>query len=225
MQPAELSVKERAVLFALMGEAREISNPELGERWGFRLDGKSRRKLNNLKFVDSRMEGRSYTHELADAGWHWCATQLSAPLPEKATSTEAALYAVLSGVARHLERADQTLTEFFRLPPSDELAEEPITESRDEQAPLANGDIDGLIGSAYRSLTAGPGKFVKISELRAQLPGVPRADLDSALARMYRSQQVNLIPQSNQQTLTDADRQSGLRLGGEVKHLILVRKS
>ena len=85
-QPEDLSVKERAVLFALMGEAREISNPELEERAGFRLDGKERRRLNNLKLVDSRMVRRAYVHELTDAGWHWCATELSVGLHGKVTS-------------------------------------------------------------------------------------------------------------------------------------------
>ena len=56
MQADDLSVKERAVLFALMGEAREVSNAELAERAGFRLDGKERRKLNDLKLVDSRKD-------------------------------------------------------------------------------------------------------------------------------------------------------------------------
>lgn len=73
-QPEDLSAKERAVLFALMSQAREISNPELEERAGFRLDGKERRRLNRSKLVDSRKAGRAYAHELTDAGWHWCAT-------------------------------------------------------------------------------------------------------------------------------------------------------
>ena len=61
MQRDELSAKERAVLFALMGEAREVSNSELAERAGFRLDGKERRKLNDLKLVASRKAGRTFT--------------------------------------------------------------------------------------------------------------------------------------------------------------------
>jgi hypothetical protein len=40
---------------------------------------------------------------------------------------------------------------------------------------------------------------------------------------MYRSQQVNLVSQANQQVLTDADRQSALRVGGEPKHMLSVR--
>jgi hypothetical protein len=41
---------------------------------------------------------------------------------------------------------------------------------------------------------------------------------------MYRAQEINLIPESNQQTLTDADRESALRVGGENKHLISIER-
>ena len=37
---------------------------------------------------------------------------------------------------------------------------------------------------------------------------------------MYRSQRVNLIPQSAQRTLTAEDREAALRIGAENKHLI-----
>src|ERR1700761_7176458 len=93
MQSDDLSVKERAVLFALMAEARELSNSELFERAGFRLDGKERRTLNDRKLVDSRRVGRGYAHELTDAGWDWCATHASSEGPQvRATSMEGALY-------------------------------------------------------------------------------------------------------------------------------------
>jgi hypothetical protein len=216
MQADDLSVKERAVLLALLGEAREISNPELAERAGFRLDGKERRKLNDLKLVESRKAGRAYVHELTDAGWHWCATELHAGPRGKMTSMEGALYAILGGIARHLDDTGQSLADLFRLRPA--RAPEPSApDSQDE-------GIAGLIEAAYHGLADTPGRFVKISELRAQLPGISRADLDSALEEMYRSQRVNLVPQSNQQSLTDADRRAALRIGGEVKHLILVRQ-
>jgi hypothetical protein len=216
MQPDDLSVKERAVLLALLGEAREISNPELAERAGFRLDGKERRKLNDLKLVESRKVGRAYAHELTDAGWHWCATELTAEPRGKVTSMEGALYAILGGLARHLEDTGQSLADLFRPRPAQE-SEPPVAAPRD-------GDITGLIETAYHGLADAPGKFVKISELRTQLSGISRADLNSALEGMYRSQRVNLVPQSNQQALTDADRQAALRIGGEDKHLILVRQ-
>lgn len=212
MQSDDLSVKERAVLFALLGEACEVTNPQLAERAGFRLDGKERRKLNDLKLVDSRRAGRSYAHELTDAGWHWCAAELSAGLPGKAASMEGALYAVLGGLGRHLDDTGQSLADIFRRRPADEGAPSP-----------EGGDIEKLVMEAYHDLAAEPGEFVRLRDLRSRLSAIARPDLDAALEEMYRAQRVNLIPRSNQQALTDADRQSALRVGGEFKHLLSAR--
>jgi hypothetical protein len=210
MQGEDLSVKERAVLFALMGEAREVSNPELAERAGFRLDGKERRRLNGLKLVDSRKVGHAYAHELTDAGWDWCATHSSEGPQGSASSMEGALYAVLGGLARYLEYSEQSLADVFQ--------------QRDPEAPEEPRDIAELISAAYRRLASEPGKFVKLRELRAELSDVPRSELDSPLEEMYRAQQVNLVPQANQQALTQADRESALRIGGEAKHMISIRQ-
>jgi hypothetical protein len=212
MQSDDLSVKERAVLFALLGEAREVTNPQLAERAGFRLDGKERRKLNDLKLVDSRRTGRTYAHELTDAGWHWCATELSVGLRGRAASMEGALYAVLGGLGRHLDDTGQSLADIFRRRSADEATSSPQGE-----------DVEKLVMEAYHDLAAEPGEFVKVRELRDRLSVIARPDLDSALERMYRAQRVNLVPQHNQQALTDADRQSALRVGGEFKHLLSVR--
>jgi hypothetical protein len=212
MQPDDLSGKERAVLFALLGEAREVTNSQLAECAGFRLDGKERRKLNDLKLVNSRKLGRTYAHELADAGWHWCAMELAAGVPGKATSMEGALYAILGGLARHLDATGQILADVFRRRSADEPTSSPQGE-----------DVERLVLDAYRDLAAEPGEFVKLRELRGRLSVIARLDLDLALERMYRAQRVNLIPQSNQQALADADRLSALRVGGEFKHLLSVR--
>jgi hypothetical protein len=210
MQGEDLSVKERAVLFALMGEAREVSNSELAERAGFRLDGKERRRLNDRKLVDSRKVGRTYAHELTDAGWDWCATHLSEGSQGKASSMEGALYVILGGLARYLEYSEQSLADVFQ--------------QRGPEAPEKPGDITEVIRAAYLRLASEPGKFVKLRELRAELSDVPRSDLDSSLREMYRAQQVNLVPQSNQQALMQADRESALRIGGEAKHMISIRR-
>jgi hypothetical protein len=210
MQGEDLSVRERAVLFALMGEAREVSNSELSERAGFRLDGKERRRLNDRKLVDSRKVGRTYAHELTDAGWDWCATQPSEGPQGKASSMEGALYAVLGGLARYLEYSEQSLADVFQ--------------QRDQEAPGKPGDIVELIRAAYGRLASEPSTFVKLRELRAEVSDISRSELDSALEGMYRAQQVNLVPQSNQQALTQADRESALRIGGEAKHMISIRQ-
>ncbi len=207
MQSNELSIKERAALFALLGEARQLSNPELKERVGFKLDGKERRRLNNLKLVTSTKPGRAYVHELTDAGWRWCADELSVGPDGRGTSMERALYAILGGLDRYLQRTEQTLADIFN----------------DEHArPHADVDVESRIEAGYRELAGEPGEFVQLHELRLKLPDVSRADLDSALDRMYRNQRINLVAQANQEALSDADRESALLIGGSRKHLISI---
>lgn len=207
MRSGDLSVKERAILFALLGEAREVSNPELAQRWGFTLTGKERRTLNQLKLVDSRRAGRTYAHELSDAGWRWCSQELPAGragLRGNPASMERALYAVLSGLSRYLDDTGSSLADVF---------------GQRSQSPR-HEDVEQLVMSAYRVLAAEPGEFVKLRELRERLSSIERDQLDSALERMYRARQVNLVSQANQQALMDTDRQSALRVGGELKHMI-----
>jgi hypothetical protein len=213
MQPEDLSVKERAVLFALLGEARELSNPQLEERVGFRLTGKERRTLNDRKLVESRRAGQTYVHELSDAGWRWCAMELSVKPKARATSMERALYALLGWLDRYLAGTEQSLADVFGWDPGAASWTRP------------DADIDERIAAAYRGLATGPGEYVKIRELRARLAGTPRNDLDLALERLYRERRVDLVPQSSQQSLTDADRESALVIGEERKHLISIRQA
>jgi len=208
MLSADLSVKERAVMFALLAEARQLSNPELEERVGFRLDGKERRKLNDLKLVESDKPGRAYVHELSEAGWRWCAEELSANPSSRGGSMERALYAIFGGLDRYLRHSGQSLADIFR-------------QRREARRDDEHG-LEARIEAAYQALSTGPGEFVRLRELRRRLKDISRPDVDSALAAMYQQRGVNLIPQSNQQALTDADRESALRIGGEDKHLISI---
>ncbi|MFD2357566.1 hypothetical protein ACFSTC_62280 [Nonomuraea ferruginea] len=69
MSERKLSLPEFAALMALAEEAGEISNLDLKQRHGLTIDGQKRRKLNELKLVDSWKQGRSYVHVLTDSGW------------------------------------------------------------------------------------------------------------------------------------------------------------
>ncbi|MQA95959.1 MAG: hypothetical protein GEV11_15385 [Streptosporangiales bacterium] len=197
------------MLFALLAEARELSNNELDERAGLRLDGKERRRLNDLKLVDSHKEGRVLVHELTDLGWRWCAEELTAGPGARPGSIERAFYAVLAGLSRYLDASERSLADIF-VPGKD--------------AALSDAEVEDAIATGYRILAREPGEFVKLSGLRGQLGDVPREATDAALGRMYKAQRVNLVPQSNQRALTDADRESALRIGGEFKHLISIER-
>jgi hypothetical protein len=109
-----LGIKERAALLALMAEAAEVSNADLKRRLGFGLDGAARRKLNDLKLVTSHRKGNApFDHELTEMGWAWCAKEMSAATPQRAGSAAGALYALLAGLNRYMQRTDLRLSEIF----------------------------------------------------------------------------------------------------------------
>jgi hypothetical protein len=199
----DLTARQRAALFALLGEARQVANPELEQLIGVRLDGAERRDLNDRKLVESVKVGRSFAHELTDKGWRWCNEELAAAPGERAGGLERAHYRVFGLFARYLDAAGLSLADIVRPDPS-------------------AADLTASIEAAYHSLAPGLGAFVSLRELRLRLPGRPRPDVDAALAALFTAQRVNLIPQSDQRALSDADRDAGVRIGGEHKHLISI---
>jgi hypothetical protein len=213
-----LSTMERAALLALLGAARRLSNPELEDLAGFRLHGAERRRLNILGLVESEGKpGRAFSHELTDAGRAWCANELTAgPGWQQSKVMEGAFYAVLSGLAGHLQRTGLELREVFQADSDSHgvpVAEQPST-----------ADVNARIEAAYRELADGPGEYVRLHELRELLPGIGRADVDAALGAMYRAHLVNLVSQANQEALTDADRVASLEIGGSRKHRIAIER-
>jgi hypothetical protein len=202
-----LSLPETAVLLALMAEAREISNPELKERYGFTLDGKERRHLNDEKLVDSHKRGRAFVHELTDRGWRWCSEELGADgPPARAGSAGGALYAVLAGLRRYLHRAELSLADIFG-------------DDEQRRVPL---DVESRIRRAYHDLAEEPRAWVGLADLRSRLPDVARSDLDEALRQMNRLSDVNFIPESNQKALEARDREAAVSIGNQDKHLLSI---
>jgi hypothetical protein len=202
-----LGIKERAALLALMAEAAEVSNADLKRRLGFALDGAARRKLNDLRLVTSHRKGNApFDHELTEMGWAWCAKEMSAATPQRAGSAGGALYAVLAALNRYMKRTDLRLADIFGRE----------TTSRRPQPPA----IEARIRAAYNSLVKGPTDWVSLTKLRQLLGDISKTDVDAALQQMNRNRQVNLVPDSNQKTLTNEDRESAVQIGSEYKHLI-----
>ncbi len=209
-----LSAKERAALLGLMAEAREISNPELREIVGFPLDGKERRRLNDRKLVTSGRRGRSFVHELTDAGWRWCQEELTAGRPPRSSYLGGACYALLANLSRFLDRADLRLADVFG------RTDEPFRPAL-AAAPAPDGDVERRIRSAYRQLAREPRDWVSLAELRP-LVGAAREEVDSVLRQLNRSHQASIIPEQHQRVLTQADEDAAVRIGGENKHLISI---
>lgn len=204
MPAQSLTLKERSVLFALLAQGRPLTNPELREATGLTLDGANRHKLNDLKLVTSEKVGRSFVHELTDDGAVWCEHELAAERPDRAGSVGGALYALLGGLHRYLQRTGQRLVDLF-----------PATEPE--------SDVESRIRTAYSKLSAASGlPWVGLAALRGELPDVPREELDRALEQLSWQPGVHVQAEANQQALRQADHDAAVRFGGSSRHLLKI---
>lgn len=213
----DVNTPERAILLALMAEARPVSNPELKQLIGTALDGESRRKLNEAKLVSSRKEGRPYVHELTDQGWRWCAQELASGHRPERTTIGRALYLVAAGLHRYLERSS--------LKPADVFGAGAGDGAGDGAGAAPVMEIEERIRTAYHKLAREPRDWVSLSDLRPLLGGEPPAAVDEALRRLSRSRRANLVPQANRKILSDAERAASVRIGPDDCHLISIDDS
>ena len=223
----KMSQRAIASLIVLMATARELPNPELSELSGFVLDGNDRRQLNELGLVTSRRVGRAYAHELTEEGWRAARGLLGAERPAKAGSFGGALYALLAGVGAALDRAGLTPLGFFGASPDGDSEQggeavdaEPSAPSEAvEGSPRA---VEAAIRSVYADLADQDGGWVGLAPLRARLGAYSRADVDRALRGLVVQPGVHIVPVANLKSLTSADREAALRLGGEDNHAIAI---
>jgi hypothetical protein len=191
-------------MFALLAQGRPLTNPQLREATGLTLDGENRRKLNDLKLVASEKVGRSFVHELTDDGAVWCENELPSERPDRAGAAGGALYAILGGLHRYLQRTGQRLVDLF-----------PAAEPKSE--------LESRIRTAYSKLSSLSGlPWVGLAKLRAELSDVPRDELDRALEELSWQPGVHVQAEANQQALTDADREAAVRFGGSSRHLLKI---
>jgi hypothetical protein len=132
------------VLFALLAEARKVSNTELHALIGIRLHGKERRLLNELKLVESEKQGRAFVHELSGAGWQWCADELSAGPSGRGGSLERSHYLLFGLFTRYMDAAGVGLGDVLSVVPAARAAGRHVR--RDPEpglrlTPLAEADV------------------------------------------------------------------------------------
>ena len=182
MHHDELSARERAVLFTLLSQARKLSNAELEALIGIRLLGRERRRLNDLKLVESDKPGRTFVHELSDAGWQWCADELAGGPVGRATSLERAHYLMFRVFDRYMNAARLSLADLVSL----DLKARPA--GRHKRRDIAEGDGD-LSARGVGGHGAAPGGAAGTASLQlsAERPLVPSRPLQGPCTRSPRS--------------------------------------
>src|SRR5256886_10913142 len=213
MPDDKLTPLQRAALLVLMAEGRKLSNSEFEEIADFRLDGADRRTLNRMGWVETDTTVRPFVHELTKEGRDRCVEELRTQAPQRAGSPlVGALYAVLAGLDRHMQRTGTSLSTIFSARVEVEVADKKSTPE----------DAEALARHAYRSLVREPNGWVSLADLPANLPDVSPAAIDAALKKMVRQSGVTLIPEADQSSLKQRDRDAAVRIGGEFKHALKI---
>lgn len=209
-----------------MAENAELSNPEIREKYspGLELTGKSRHKLIDAKLIECRKDGRVFRFSLHDPGWLWCREELTRAVPANSGSAGHALYAVLGGLERYLDRSGQSLAQVFGDQPAESLsAPLPVGSSSTTANPsLPADEIEQTIRRAYRKLAKPEGSWIGLADIRKELGGVPKRDVDGVLVLMARMPGVQIEEETNQKTLEGMDRDAAVRIGGRDQHVLAI---
>ncbi len=98
----------------------------------------------------------------------------------------------------------------------------PATPSRRSPIPHDPGQLEASIKAAAEHVHAGD--WMPLSELRTKLPAdASREDVDALLKQLSRDGKVELAPNPDRKSLTSADRESAVRIGGDENHLIVFK--
>jgi hypothetical protein len=214
MADDDMTASESAILIVLMAEAREVLNTELKEWYGLDVRKEQRDKLTTkLHYIASRKSGRTYALQLADDGWVRVQKDLNFTL-RGAGALSSGLKALQKNLRdRVLARAEcASFTELFAL--KDVRAVEPQRASR--------AALGLRIIAAYEALADEPKAFVGLGRLRPFFADVPREDLDEALRRLASEGEANIVPESSQRLLSEADVEASLRIGSQDNHLLAI---
>jgi len=214
MADVSLSLPERSALLALMALVDEVTNTDIYEACGFKIDRTVRERLIKLGFITAHQELRNaYVHELTEEGWRHCREEFVAEVPAGARKADRLLTVILHRLEEFMDRSHVEIADVFVPPDIDDTESAQVPESVDEK-----------IHSAYTSLTARPGAWVSLSRLRDSLPEISRDEVDEALLRLDLQPRVYLISEANQKTLSPADRKAAIHIGGEDKHLLSIER-
>ncbi|MDJ0361808.1 hypothetical protein [Rhodococcus sp. H29-C3] len=206
----ELTFVERTTLLVLMAESRPLKLTEL-RTLGSELSAKSREKLLGAELIGVEKVGRGIVVDLTDTGWARGSQEFGAPTPSQASrSGGKTLYTLLRAMRRYFDRVGIEPNEVFL----------PATAGTTQKH--ASIDPESLVRNSYRHLASEPRAWVSLTRLRGALPTLDRSALDAALTSLYRAQEINLIPEANQATLTEDDRTAALHIGGQSRHMMKI---
>ncbi|CAM3198439.1 hypothetical protein [Stackebrandtia soli] len=210
--PGALSDKERVALFALLSSEPQVSNADIKRLIGTTI-GPAVRSALEEKGLAVILE-RPIRFELTEKGWRVAEEELSRP----ADAGDPPLLKLL----HHTSARWLSVLRGHKLGLVDMYVDAPISTVVETEPVVIPKTVGARVIDSYADLTAEPGGWASLADLRAHLADVPRDELDEVLTALFRDDRIKLIAEVNQKTLTDADRAAALHIVGDDKHLYSV---
>ncbi len=168
------------------------------------LKAKDRRPLEQGGLVESAQKTRGSRHlVLTETGWRWVMDNLATDLPGRDSVS-----LILGVVDRYLRRNEMSLHDLLN------------GESKSRA-----GNLEELV--VQEALRLGDGRIterIRLRKLRPMLSPSSREDQDDALRRLQQQEIISLIRIDLPSDYTIADEEAAIRIGGEARHALILRK-
>lgn len=205
---AELTSAEYAYLIILRAEDREISNTEMYENYEVRLLGLERRSLLQQGYIVSADRPTPYRFVITGKG---------------VEASRRPLTIEQNRVAKGAKRAAGEKQLYWAgMLAQQKLLLRSASGSTATSAASAPVDLAGRVRAAYTGLADGPGKFIRLADLRALLADVSKSELDKVLEAMLDSPEVRLEPEPFGLRVGAEDRSAAVHIGGEDRHKLAI---
>ena len=146
MPTPSLTPVERGALFVLMAEGRPLKeSSELKAIHGIGLRPTHRTKLQRLGLIHTTKKP-VFTHALSEKGWQWARDQMTAAKP-KGQIGAGALYSLLHGLQKHIERHGYSLEDVFG-----KSSQNGSDSSRQHTREAAWSEADEALGQALQDM-------------------------------------------------------------------------
>jgi hypothetical protein len=211
----DLTPAQRFVLLALMGRATSLPNTAVSNS----LKADKRIDLEKKGLIE--VTGKPMQLELTQKGHDRALRELTAQQPEKTGVIGFTLYTYLDFLHRLIESTGVEPRALFQLRDLERVTRA-AGSSTPDAALVADPTLEERVRKVYAELVGRPGGHVMVADVRDALPEVARPELDATLARMNRSADVHITPESNQKSLTSRERAGAVTIGNQDRHLIAI---
>lgn len=177
-----------------------------------------RRPLVARGLIEEAQEGRTKRLSLTDAGWHYVATHMDAPVKSmSAGMLSNVLQGVLAMLLRHMTEKEYSFAEMFAPASASAI---PAGETPDGRKASASGD--GLWGRLSRSWSQWQqaDEGISLETLRSAFSEVSRDDLDNALREWQRQGRIVIYPYDDGERITPEVKAAALSVNGRDLHTI-----